>query len=483
MTQDTFKVVVVGAGISGLFIAEKLKRARIDFTVFEAADEVGGTWRDNRYPGLYVDVLSRQYEFPFRPNYDWSRKFASGPEIQAYIRTVADERDLRRFIRFNEKIVEARFAGSRWHFTTARGESVTADVFIAATGFLREPIFPDIAGRDSFAGPSFHSAHWDRSVPVEGNRWGVIGAGASGIQITEALARKGCNITQFIRRPQWIHIRENPRSTWWERLLLRLPFGYKWRQRQLWKLINQTDQWRLKPGPQRDAMEREFQRYLDAIKDPELRRKLTPDYHLGCTRIPKSDQNYYDAVQRPNVHIETGPIARIVPRGVAMADGTVHELDVLVYATGFDAHAYMRPMRVVGRDGVTIDEVWRDKVYSYGGIALPGFPNMFMLYGPFSPVNNVPVPMGLDQEIAFIMRLIEMCRRRGVTAEPTAAATEAFLARMHAALPGTVWVGCKNWYSDRQGTPILWPLTQDAHKAFFDAIDESDFRLTPAKPA
>jgi cation diffusion facilitator CzcD-associated flavoprotein CzcO len=480
MTEGTFKVVVVGAGMAGLFIAEKLRRAGIDFTVFESAGEVGGTWRDNTYPGLYVDVLSRQYEFPFRPNYDWSRKYAPGPEIQSYIKKVADECGLRKFIRFNQKIVEARFEGGRWHFTTASSETVTADVFIAATGFLREPLYPDIPGRDSFKGPSFHSAHWDNSVPTEGKRWGVIGAGASGVQITEALAWKGCDITQFVRRPQWIHIRENPHSTLMERILLRLPFGYRWRQQQLWKLINQADNWRLKPGPQRQAMEREFWGYLDAIKDPELRRKLTPDYHLGCTRIPKSDQNYYEAVQQPNVHIETGRIARIVPDGVELADGTVRKLDVLVYATGFDAHAYMRPMRVAGRNGVTIDEVWKDRVYSYGGIALPDFPNMYMLYGPFSPVNNVPVPMGLDQEIAVIMRLIELSRDRGVTVEPTVAATENFLARMRAALPDTVWVGCSNWYSDQQGTPILWPLTQDDHKAFFEGIDESEFNLVPA---
>ena len=156
--------------------------------------------------------------------------------------------------------------------------------------------------------------------------------------------------------------------------------------------------------------------YLDAIKDPELRRKLTPDYHLGCTRIPKSDQNYYEAVQLPNVHIETRRIARIVPNGVELADGTSENFDVLVYATGFDAHAYMRPMKVTGLDGVTIDEVWKDKIYSYGGIALPGFPNLFMLYGPFSPVNNVPVPLGLDQEIGYIMRLIEL---RGGAASPS----------------------------------------------------------------
>lgn len=482
MADRKFRVVVVGAGIAGLFMAEKLKRARIDFTVYEKADEVGGTWRDNTYPGLYVDVLSRQYEFPFQPNYDWSRKYAPGPEIQAYIRKVADDRGLRKYVQFNQEIVEARFTGGRWHFTTAKGEADEADVFIAATGFLHKPLYPEIDGRDSFAGPAFHSARWDHAVPIAGKRWGVIGGGASGVQITEALAWENCEVTQFIRRPQWVHIRENPRSTWLERMLLRLPFAYRLRQRKLWKFIIEADHWRLKPGPQRQAMEREYKKYLDVIKDPELRKKLTPDFHLGCTRIPKSDRNYYEAVQRPNVRIETGRIARIVPDGVEMADGTLRELDVLVYATGFDAHAYMRPLRVTGLNGATIDEVWKNKIYSYGGIALPGFPNLFMLYGPFSPVNNVPVPMGLDQEIAYIMRLIAVARERQAAVAPTVAATEKFLARLGSAFPGTVWVGCRNWYADQQGTPILWPLPQDAHKAFFAQIATEDLQFIPARP-
>jgi cation diffusion facilitator CzcD-associated flavoprotein CzcO len=480
MAERKFRVVVVGAGIAGLFMTEKLTRAGIDFTVYEKAGDVGGTWRDNTYPGLYVDVLSRQYEFPFQPNYDWSRKYAPGTEIQAYIKKVAADRDLRRYIRFNEEIVEARFTGGRWRLTTATGETDEADVFIAATGFLHKPVLPQIEGRDSFAGPSFHSARWDHSIPVAGKRWGVVGGGASGVQITEALAWEDCDVTQFIRRAQWVHIRENPQSTWWQRALLRLPFAYRLRQRYLWKFINEADHWRLKPGPQRAAMEREFKKYLDAIRDPELKKKLTPDYHLGCTRIPKSDRNYYEAVQRPNVQIETGRIARIVPQGVEMADGTVRELDVLVYATGFDTHAYMRPMKVTGLNGATIDEVWQNRIFSYGGVALPGFPNLFMLYGPFAPVNNVPVPMGLDQEIGYIMRLIDVARERGVAVAPSVAATERFLARIGGAFPDTVWVGCKNWYSDQQGTPILWPLPQNAHKAFFDEVALDDLELIPA---
>ena len=179
MADREFRVVVAGAGVSGLFMAETLKRARIDFAVYEKAGEVGGTWRDNTFPGLFVDVLSRQYEFPFQPNYNWSRKYAPATEIWAYIKKVAHDRRLTKFIRFNEEIVAARFTDGRWRLQTAKGNSDVADVFVCATGFLHQPLFPEIAGRESFAGPSFHSARWDHGVPYANKRWGVIGSGAS----------------------------------------------------------------------------------------------------------------------------------------------------------------------------------------------------------------------------------------------------------------------------------------------------------------
>ena len=186
--QKKFRVVVAGAGIAGLFMAEKLKRAGIDFVIYEKAGEVGGTWRDNTYPGLFVDVLSRQYEFPFQPNYDWSRKYAPAPEIQAYIKKVADDRGLRKYIRFNQEIAGARFTGGRWEIETASGERDIADVFIAATGFLNKPTYPKIEGRDTFAGPAFHSARWDHSVPHKGKRWGIIG---SGCRLPHTAGRRG----------------------------------------------------------------------------------------------------------------------------------------------------------------------------------------------------------------------------------------------------------------------------------------------------
>jgi cation diffusion facilitator CzcD-associated flavoprotein CzcO len=338
---------------------------------------------------------------------------------------------------------------------------------------------PDIEGRDSFRGPSFHSSKWDHTVPLKGTRWGVIGSGASGVQITEALAWEGCDITQFIRRAQWVHIRENPPKTWWENLQTLFPFTYKRLQKKLWNEFNVIDSWRLKPGQRREAMQKMYDGFLRQIRDPELRRKLTPDYHLGCTRIPKSDRNYYEAIQKPNVHIETARIKRIVREGVELADGRRIELDALVYATGYDAHAYMRPIKVTGLNGLTIDELWKDGSYAYRGIAMPGFPNLFYLYGPFSPVNNLSIPIGLIQEMNYILRILDIGRKRDATVMPTAEATEKYLQRMRDALPGTVWVGCKNWYTDKQGIPVIWPLPQDDHTEMMATVVMDDLDFVP----
>ena len=478
-----YRIVVIGAGFAGLTAAEMLKkRTDIDFTVYEKADEVGGTWRDNTYPGLYVDVPSRLYEFPFRPH-PWSRQFAPAAEIQEYIRNVSHERGLRRFIRFNTEIASAQFRDGRWHLTTAKGEKDVADAVIFGTGFLRVPILPDIEGRERFKGPAFHSSRWDHSIPLKGPRWGVIGGGASGVQITEALAWEGAEVTQFIRRAQWVQIRPNPPKTWLENLLIRLPFTYKRLQKKIWDEYSVIDSWRLKPGARRQAMERMYNGFLESIKDPELRRKLTPDYHLGCTRIPKSDRNYYEAVQQPNVRIEKTHIRRIVPEGIELTDGRRIELDVLVYATGYDSHAYMRPIKVTGVNGLSIEELWKDRAYSYRGIAMPGFPNLFVLYGPFSPVNNLSVPLGLVQEMEYILRVLDIGRQRNAAVMPTVEATDRFVGRIRDALPGTVWLGCRNWYQDKQGIPILWPLPQDDHTEMMKSLVIEDLAFVPVRSA
>ncbi|MBB4906199.1 flavin-containing monooxygenase [Actinophytocola algeriensis] len=481
-----FEVAVIGAGIAGLFLADELRRRGICHTVYEQAREVGGTWRDNTYPGLYVDVVTRGYELPFARGRRWSRRYAPGREIQDYLVRLARGRRIVEHVRFGCEIRAARYDGGRWVLDAADGRTFTADVVVSATGFLRVPVLPSITGRDSFAGPAFHSACWDHSVELDGRRVGVIGAGSSGVQIVTELGMRGVEVTHFIRRPQWIMVRPNPAISWWERMVPALPgAGRLWdrRLRAMKVRAEGGEGWRLAPGPERDGMRRRYLAELARqVRDPGLRARLTPDEEVGCRRIPKSE-HFYQVLQRPNVTPVTGPLTRITPAGVIDGDGRAHDLDVLVFATGFDSHAYMRPMRVEGISGVTVDELWADGVYSYRGVALPGMPNLFLLNGPFAPVNVVPAPAILADEVGYLLRLLDVIRARRVALAPTTAATLRFCDTVREALPNTTFVACSSWFTDRAGLPIVWPWTGAAHTELFAELSLDDFALFPVGAA
>jgi cation diffusion facilitator CzcD-associated flavoprotein CzcO len=477
------RVGVIGAGVSGLYMAERLKTARYDFAVYEKAAEIGGTWRDNTYPGLHVDVVSRSYEFPFRRNPDWSHRYAPGPEIQRYLLEVARSRGLRDFITFNTEISQCRLRDGRWELVTPDGRCAAFDAVVCATGVLRVPRIPALPGLESFAGPAFHSSRWDHTAPVAGQRVGVIGMGSSGIQIVAKLGQDGVDVTHFIRTPQWIQVKANPSIGRAERFLLRhsKKFGELW-DRYLWRSRTKADgseRWRLEPGPERDTIVRRFHQVLEEqIADPELRRALTPADPVGCKRVPKSP-DYYQVVQRPNVHPVFGGITQVVPEGVIDAAGTLHGLDTLVLATGFNAQAYMRPMTVAGADGHTIEDLWRDGPFSYRGVGLPGFPNFFLLSGPFSPINSVAVTLSLESETSFVLELLAHSQRQGGPVAPSATATRKFLADVAAAMPRTTYSLCSNWYTGSGRLPLVWPWTRAEYRAQFDHA-EQDFTPSPA---
>lgn len=476
------RIAVIGAGMSGLYVGYQLKERGIAFTIYEKGADVGGTWRDNTYPGLYVDVVSRSYEFPFKRSSKWSRRYAPGSEVQDYLREVARECGLMPHIRFGVDITSATYRDGRWELESSSGSTVVADVVFAGTGFLREPMIPNFEGRDSFAGPSFHSARWDHSVDLTGKRIGVIGTGSSGVQIVDHLGQRGYDITHFMRNPQWVQVKANPRISWWEHALLRVPaLGPYW-DRHMEKLKateNGSENWRLVPGPEREERKAKFLADLEReVPDPVLRAKLTPSHELGCKRIPKS-ATFYRVVQQSNVHPVFGGIERIVPEGVIDTEGTLHELDILVYATGFDSHAYMRPMKVTGVDGVTVEDLWRDGVYSYRAVGLPSMPNFFMLNGPFAPVNSIAVPGSLDDQFGFLIRLLEIIRAEGVAMAPTEAATQRFCHEVADAAAQTTYVQCDNWYRDRGGVPVLWPWTRAKHRLQYERLALEDFDVYP----
>ena len=461
-------VVVVGAGMSGLCMGAKLRRAGIEsFTIYEKADRLGGTWRDNTYPGLQCDVPSLLYQFSFDPNPDWSLTFSPGGEICGYLESVADRHGLRSHIRFGAEVVDARFEQGRWRVRTADGEQAEADFLVSASGVLHHPRYPSIAGLDEFEGACFHSARWDHDVELRGKRIGVVGTGSTGVQIVTALAPVAGELALFQRTAQWILPMGNWRQSRPGRALLRrFPalnrLGYRVTQAAFDLFAVAL----IRPGWQRSLIARSCRRHLRSIQDPELRRKLTPDYEPMCKRLVVSD-GFYDAMQRPNVALVTEDIERVEAGGVRTVEGALHELDVLVLATGFDAHAYMSPMEVTGPDGLTLSAAWSGGRRAYRTVAVPGFPNFFMLLGPHSPIGNVSLIAVAETQARYVMRWIDLWRREQVSAmAPTSEATERFNEAVREALPGTVWVtGCQSWYLDERGVPELWPWSQQRHRA------------------
>lgn len=476
------RVAIIGAGMSGLCMAIKLRDAGIDtFTVFEQADDVGGTWRDNTYPGLTCDVPSRYYSYSFRPNPDWSRLLPPGDEIQAYFQQVADERGIRAHIRFNTAVTSARYREQRWWLTTGDGAEEAFDVLVTATGVLRVPRHPDIAGRESFAGPAFHSARWDHSVPLTDKRIGVIGTGSTGVQIVAELGGDVRQLTMFQRTPQWIYPMPNPRYSALSRAVLRRwpalsTVGYRGWGAFFRSLFGRAV---VQPGAQRRIVQAVCRWNLRlSVRDPQLRAKLTRTDQPLCKRLIAAG-HFYRAVQKPGVHLVTESIERIEPRGVVTADGALHELDVLVYATGFDARAYVRPMQVTGEQDRSLDEVWAEGPHAYRSVAVPGFPNLFMLMGPHSPIGNQSlVPIAEDQA-DYALWWINRIRSGAITAAaPTERATVRYNDEMKSAMPQTVWVtGCNSCYLGKDGLPELFPWTPQRHRELLRRPELADFEV------
>jgi cation diffusion facilitator CzcD-associated flavoprotein CzcO len=476
-------VIVVGAGMSGMCVAHRLLRAGIDdVTMYEKAHEVGGTWRENTYPGLSCDVPSRFYSYSFAPNPEWTRAFAPGAEIQRYFVQAADTMGLRPLIRFGAEVTGASWHAGRWRVRTADGRTDTADVLVAATGVLHHPRLPDIAGLETFAGDVFHSARWDHSVPLQGRRIGVVGTGSTAVQITCALADVAERLHVFQRTAQWILPVPNHRyarvTRWAFRrwpALSRLTYRYY--QRQLELTLGRAV---VEPGWQRSLTAALCRLNLRlGVRDPELRRRLTPGYEPMCKRLVMSG-GFYRAIQRPGVELVTDAIERVEPRGIVTRDGRLHELDVLVLATGFDTHAYVRPMELVGPGGTTLDEAWADGPRAYRTVALAGFPNFFMMMGPHSPIGNHSLVAIAETQADYIARWLQELVARGITSvAPTAEATDRFNAEMKRAMPGTVWVtGCSSWYLGPDGLPELWPWTPARHRELLAEPDPADFALS-----
>jgi cation diffusion facilitator CzcD-associated flavoprotein CzcO len=460
--SGNLRFAVIGAGMAGILSAIKLTEAGFsDFTVYEKADRLGGTWRENTYPGLSCDVPSHLYSYSFALNPDWSHLYSPGSEIQAYFERVADDYGVAPRVRFGDEVVRCAFIEGRWHLTTAAGVNDEVDVVLAATGVLHHPRYPDIKGLDSFAGAMFHSARWDHGVALDGARVGIIGTGSTAMQIVSGIVDRTQKLSLFQRTAQWVMPAINPAYTAQEQASFR-------QDRQLMESLRQSvadlfDHFSdgiVNAGS--PAMEMIEQFCLDNLEnnvaDPVLRERLRPDYRAACKRLVVST-NFYEAIQKPQAELVTDPIEGIEPGGVRTVDGRLHELDVLVLATGFKVDAFVRPMAVVGRHGAELDQVWAERPEAYLSISVPGFPNFFMLNGPNGPVGNFSLVEVAELQLGYILQLVERLRS-GASREISAtseAMDELEAARVEAA-KNTIWsTGCRSWYLDDRGIPAVWP--------------------------
>ena len=480
------RFAIVGAGMSGILAAIKLRMAgHEEVVVFEKADRVGGTWRENRYPGLACDVPAHAYTYEFAPNPEWSAYFAGGPEIQTYFEKVVDDYGVRALIRFNSEVAALDWIGDRWRIRTTGNYLDHADVVIVASGVLHHPNIPDIPGLDGFAGPAMHTARWDQDLDLAGKRIGVIGNGSTGVQMVAHLGLNGLEAVHFQRTPQWIMPAPNFPYSEADRAAFRESVAAIDAVRYHPDFIAAVDRFTNgvtdmnSPGIlEVEALCRK--NLEDQVRDPELREKLRPTYRAACKRLIYSS-SYYEAVQKSNVEIVVGPLRSIVPRGVVDSEGLLHEVDVLALATGFDADRYIRPAKVHGEGGVALDDVWATRCAAYLGVCVPSFPNLFFLNGPTSPLGNFSLIDIAERQWGFIEQLI--ARLVSGEAKRIEIKTDAFAeqeAARVAAHRNTIWSsGCNSYYLDRTGVPIVWPWPYERFREQTRTPDFAAFETHP----
>lgn len=470
--------------MSGILAAIKLREAgHDDVRVYEKADRIGGTWRDNVYPGLTCDVPAHCYTYEFAPNPEWSALNAPGPEIQDYFEQVVDKYGIRELIRFASEVERMEWRSDCWSIHLANGEREEADIVIAATGVLHHPRWPDIEGLESFAGTAMHTAQWDNSVSLEGKRIGIIGNGSTGIQMATELGKRGIDVVHFQRSPQWIMPINAYQYTEEDKAKFRasranidaLRFSETY-----WHLVRRFTTGIANPASEEMAEIEEVcrQNLENSVRDLELREKLRPNYRAACKRLIYSP-DYYQVAQRPNVETVIGQVQRVVPEGVIGPDGELHELDVLALATGFHSDRFLRPMEVVGEGGATLEQAWEQRCTAYYAIAIPDFPNLFMLNGPTSPVGNFSLIDIAEKQWGYIEKLITPLvadEAKSVGAKPQALAD--YEARRIAAAKGTIFgSGCSSWYLDAEGVPMTWPWDYDAFDAAMAEPDMTAYKF------
>jgi cation diffusion facilitator CzcD-associated flavoprotein CzcO len=479
-------VLVVGAGFGGLATAIKLAGSgEQDFLCIERRAEVGGTWRDNTYPGAACDVPSQLYSFSFELNPDWSRSFSAQPEIQDYLRRVARDSGVLDRFRFGVEFEGASWDcdAELWRVETSAGP-VTAQLLVSAAGALSEPKLPDLAGLPSFGGAVFHSAQWDHDQDLTGKRVAVIGTGASAIQIVPAIADRVARLEVYQRTAPWVLPRHDRAYRSLEKLAMRRIPGYQRAIRNLIYLAREATVPMFIAAPWIGSLvSRSATANINrAISDPVLRAKVQPHFALGCKRVLISN-DWYPALTRDNVELITEPISHLTPDAIVTADATAHEIDVVIVATGF--HATEQPIAdlIKGRDGRTLGQAWSERgVQGYKGATVHGFPNLFFVIGPNTGLGHSSMVYMIESQVAYLVDAWRQMRRYGLaTVEPTAAAENAWNANLQRRMRRTVWStgGCRSWYLDAHGRNVaLWPRTTYTFRRLTASFDLDAYRGT-----
>ena len=480
------RVAIIGSGFGGLGTAIRLKQEGTDdFVVLERAGDVGGTWRDNSYPGCACDVESQLYSFSFAPNPDWTRRFSPQPEIQAYLRRCAERFGVLPHVRFHHEVLYARWdeGARRWRIETTRGV-LTSDALVMAQGALSEPATPDVRGLATFAGRVFHSARWDHDYDLAGRRVAVIGTGASAIQFVPRIQPVVGRLHLFQRTPPWVVPRLDRALSGWERRLFRsVPAAQRLVRRGIY-----GGRELLLVAFRRPALARLVQRvalwHLErSVPDAALRAKLTPSYTLGCKRVLLSD-DYLPALTRPNVELVTDGIAEVRERSIVDRRGVEREVDAIILATGFQPTTPPLAAHVRGREGRTLAEHWAGSPAAHVGTTVAGFPNLFMLMGPNTGLGHTSVVYMLEAQIEHVLGALRLLRERGAaTIEPRREAQAAFVAAVDRRMRGTVWTagGCASWYLDATGrNSTLWPDHTWRFRRRVTRVDPAEYLLDGA---
>ncbi|MDD3764265.1 MAG: NAD(P)/FAD-dependent oxidoreductase [Nevskiales bacterium] len=478
--RRNLRFLVLGAGMSGILAGIRLKQEGLeDFEILEMAGDVGGTWRDNTYPGLSCDVPAHTYGYSFERNWRWTGFYASGPELGEYFRRCAHKYGLMPHVRLNTRVTDIRREHGRWVVESADGQTREADIVINCFGVLCHPKLPDIPGLKRFKGAMFHSARWDHSVPLDGRRIGVVGTGSTAAQITAALAPRAGHYSLFQRTAQWVAPAYALQRSEFMRGLHRIIPGFS---RLTGKLQGELF-YEIAKGVTGDsdpawrAVDWLCRRNLARVRDPELRRALTPDFKVGCRRLIFCD-GFYEAIEATNAELVTAGIKGIEAGGIRTVDGRLHELDVLVLATGFHALNYTYGFEVTNDAGARLSEQWTDGARALHGVAVSGFPNYFMLIGPHSPVGNFSLTAISEIQMDYLLQLIEPIRRgeaSAIAADPDA--ERRYYDYLGAGMAKTVWSsGCnRSWYLGKDGQPQLYPYPPTTFVRELATPDLSEF--------